>query len=143
MKSKPSGAAYRKRRRQRELENAQRLAGGAALKPLSPELLPAVKEEDLDTVAGNRREMSRIYALARAGRLASEVATRLAYILQQNAGLCRIEAELREVAAIREQLMRLNGAPSAQLLAPVSTNQDPALLGPDETSHPNRELPQE
>ena len=131
-KQKLSGAAYRKRRRQRDLERAQRLSGGGAVKPLSPSMLPAVRVEDLDTVAGNRRELSRIYGLARDGHLLPEVATRLAYLLAQNAGLCRIEQELMEARLIREQLLRLNGDRNLELLpvSPETPVADPATPSP-------------
>lgn len=105
VKPKLSGAARRKLARQK----AQAHVEGAPSRPLSAELLAPVKVEDLDTVAGYRRELNRVYGMMRAGQMRGEDGTKLAYVLCQGAGLARIEQELREAAAIREALVRLQG----------------------------------
>jgi len=65
----------------------------------------------------------------RCGELLPETATKMAYVLCQGASLARIEQELREAARIREELIKLNGAGSIELL-PVS----PELPAADPTS---------
>jgi hypothetical protein len=115
-KPKMSGAQWRKRKRQRDEAERKARLGGGDVKLLSPENLPPVRLEDLESVSGYRRELNRVYGQVRSGELLPEVGTKMAFILCQGAGLARIEQELREAALIREQLVRLNGAGAIELL---------------------------
>lgn len=105
-RKKLSGAQRRKAARLK----AHARVGGAPARPLSAELLPPVRVEDLDSVAGYRRELNRVYGQMRAGQMAPETGTKLVFVLCQGAGLARIEEELREAAALRDELIRLNNA---------------------------------
>jgi hypothetical protein len=127
-KQRLSGAQWRKRKRQRDEAERKARLGGGDVKLLSPENLPPVRLEDLETVSAYRRELNRVYGQVRAGELLPEVGTKMAFILCQGAGLARIEQELREAALIREQLVRLNGAGAIELL-PAS----PEMPGSDPT----------
>lgn len=115
-KPRLSGAQWRKRKRQRDEAERKARLGGGDVKLLSPENLPPVRLEDLETVSAYRRELNRVYGQVRSGELLPEVGTKMAFILCQGAGLARIEQELREAALIREQLVKLNGAGAIELL---------------------------
>jgi hypothetical protein len=112
-KPKMSGAARRKLKRQEAAQarlDVQRRLGGAEVKPLSPELLPPLNVEDLDSVGAYRRELNRVYGQMRIGAMLPETGTKLAFVLCQGAGLARIEQELLEAEAIRNELIKLNQA---------------------------------
>jgi hypothetical protein len=115
-KPRLSGAQWRKRKRQREEAERKARLGGGNVRLLSPENLPPVRIEDLNTVSAYRTELNRVYGQMRAGDLLPEVATKMAFVLCQGAGLARIEQELREAALIREQLIKLNGGSAIELL---------------------------
>ena len=115
-KPKLSGAQWRKQKRQRDEAERKARLGGSTVKLLSPENLPPVKLEDLNTVTAYRTELNRVYGQMRCGELLPETATKMAYVLCQGASLARIEQELREAAQIREQLIRLNGDRTLELL---------------------------
>ena len=109
----PGGTSPRRKlsgaqRRKAAKLKAQGRPGGAPARPLSVELLAPVRVEDLDTVAGYRRELNRVYGQMRAGQMPPEHGTKLVFVLCQGAGLARIEEELREAAALRDELIKLN-----------------------------------
>ena len=81
-------------------------------------------------VTAYRTELNRVYGQMRCGELLPEVATKMAYVLCQGASLARIEQELREAALIREQLVKLNGAGTLELLpaSPEIPAVDPMIL---------------
>ena len=112
-KPRLSGAARRKLKRQQDAQTrleVQGRLGGAAVKPLSPELLPPLNVDDLDSVGAYRRELNRVYGQMRIGAMLPETGTKLAFVLCQGAGLARIEAKLLEAEAIRRELIKLNTA---------------------------------
>jgi hypothetical protein len=101
-KPKLSGAARRKQARMK----AQARMEGAPAKPLSAELLPPMRAEDLEGVRDYRHQINWVYARMISGEILPENGTKLAYVLQQGAGLARIEQELAIGAAVRDALLR-------------------------------------
>jgi hypothetical protein len=89
----------------------------AHLPPTVEVISPPRVARNLQEPASWLRELSQIYRDARQGRLGSQAACRLAYIASVSAKLAKDLAELKQYAAIHEQLQRIETTPPIPVVA--------------------------
>jgi hypothetical protein len=71
----------------------------------------------LETVADWRRQIAKVFREMRQGKLAPEDGTKLTYVANIGAQLAKVQEELKEAAALREELARLRPMMSTSGLA--------------------------
>jgi hypothetical protein len=86
--------------------NAKIMSLPQSLSPTNGQLMPALPRisRDLDKASGWLTELASIYRSARRGQLATDDASRLAYLCSQAGRLAKDVQELKELAQIRDDL---------------------------------------
>lgn len=75
----------------------------------SGQLVGPARVGRLDTVAGWRREIGRVYRAMKRGDIAPSDGTKLAFVADLGARLCKVEQELAELTQLRQHIARLEG----------------------------------